>query len=245
MPTDKWGGFHLPIYKNLLFSQPLTSFKFFQIPTLVSTYPIDYHTWQPPVNKTWNMSWGHSSNVASRTWRIKLLAHAIVGSPLTLWSAWSFVLPHRSAHPPMVQRRCSCCCPYHQASPLMDHFSPHCSFPCYRSIMWGFCTIHHPCNHVAAKCTTRFGGDDCKWLGTYIFKKKKYSSLYNIARKRSDTIEKVLSVMPLKISFRKYLTWNNLLTWNSLVSRIMHVQFNNNEDVFKWNLHQICQYSVQ
>jgi hypothetical protein len=132
----------------------------------------------------------------------------------------SFVLPHRSAHPPMVQHRCSCCRPYHEASPLTDPFSPHCSFPCYRFIMQGFCTIHHPYNHVAAKCTTRFVGDDCKWLGNYTFKQQ-YSSLYNIVRKRSDTVEKVLSVMPLKISFRRYLIGNNLLAWNSLVSRIM------------------------
>jgi hypothetical protein len=63
-------------------------------------------------------------------------------------------------------------------------------------------------------------------------------------RKKSDTIEKVLSDVPLNVSFRKYLTRNNLMLWNDLVQIIVHVQLNNREDVFIWNLHQIGQFFV-
>jgi hypothetical protein len=65
-----------------------------------------------------------------------------------------------------------------------------------------------------------------------------YPSLYNIVRKKSDTIEKVLSDVPLNVSFRKYLTRNNLMLWNDLVQIIVHVQLNNREDMFIWNLPQ-------
>jgi hypothetical protein len=63
-------------------------------------------------------------------------------------------------------------------------------------------------------------------------------------RKKSDTIEKVLSDVPLNVSFRRYLTRNNLMLWNDLVRRIVHVQLNNQEDVFIWNLHQNGQFFV-
>jgi hypothetical protein len=68
--------------------------------------------------------------------------------------------------------------------------------------------------------------------------------LYNIVRKRSDTVAKVLSTIPLNISFRRTLSENNLVLWNDLVLRVMNVQLNDSNDIFKWNLHQNGQYSV-
>jgi hypothetical protein len=40
--------------------------------------------------------------------------------------------------------------------------------------------------------------------------KQQYPSLYNIVRKKSDTVEKNLSRVPLNVSFQRYLTRNNL-----------------------------------
>jgi hypothetical protein len=69
-------------------------------------------------------------------------------------------------------------------------------------------------------------------------------ALYNIARRKSDTVEKVLSVVPLNISFRRQLIGNNLVLWHNLVHRIMNVWLNNHKDVFRWNLHQNREFSV-
>jgi hypothetical protein len=82
-----------------------------------------------------------------------------------------------------------------------------------------------------------------QWLGTHSFKQQ-YPSLYNIVRKKSDTVEKVLSGVPLNVSFRRYLSGNNLLLWHNLVQRIMAVRLNNNDDVIRWKLHQHGKYSV-
>jgi hypothetical protein len=68
--------------------------------------------------------------------------------------------------------------------------------------------------------------------------------MYNIVRKKSDTIAKVLSAAPLNTSFRTYLAGNKLVLWNNLVRRIALIQLSDNEDVFKWNLHQNGQFSV-
>jgi hypothetical protein len=48
----------------------------------------------------------------------------------------------------------------------------------------------------------------------------------------------------LNISFRRFLTRNNLVLWNDLVLRVTNVQLNDSDDVFKSNLHQNGQYSV-
>jgi hypothetical protein len=71
-----------------------------------------------------------------------------------------------------------------------------------------------------------------------------YTSLYNIVQKRSDTVAKVLSTVPLNISFRRSLSENNLVLWNDLVLRVMDAQLNDSSDVFKWDLHQNGQYTL-
>jgi hypothetical protein len=82
-----------------------------------------------------------------------------------------------------------------------------------------------------------------KWIGNHVFKEQ-YLSLYNIVRRKSDTVEKVLSEVSLNVSFRRQLTGNNLILWYSLVQRIRHVHLNTNNYVFRWNLHQHGKISV-
>jgi hypothetical protein len=81
------------------------------------------------------------------------------------------------------------------------------------------------------------------WLGNYSFQQQ-YPTLYNIARRKIDTIEHVLSATPLNISFWRYLSGNNLVLWNNLVTRVALVQLVDSEDVFHWNLHQHGQFTV-
>jgi hypothetical protein len=83
-----------------------------------------------------------------------------------------------------------------------------------------------------------------KWLGNYSFQYQ-YLSLYNIVRRKNVTVENVLSMVPLNVSFHRFLNKNNLLLWNDLVGRIMHVRHNDQVDVFVWNLHQNGQYTIK
>jgi hypothetical protein len=82
-----------------------------------------------------------------------------------------------------------------------------------------------------------------KWIGNYAFKDQ-YLSLYNIARRKSDTVEKVLSGIPLNVSFRRQLAGNNLVIWYNLVHRISRVHLNNQDDRFWCNLHQNDKFTI-
>jgi hypothetical protein len=53
----------------------------------------------------------------------------------------------------------------------------------------------------------------------------------------------VLSIVPLNVSFCRFLNQNNRILWNDLVGRIMHVRLNDQTDVFVCNLHQNGQYT--
>jgi hypothetical protein len=57
-------------------------------------------------------------------------------------------------------------------------------------------------------------------------------------------VESILSTVHLNVSFRRFLSPNNLRLWNDLVGRIMHVRLNDQKDVFTWNLHQNGLYIV-
>jgi hypothetical protein len=50
--------------------------------------------------------------------------------------------------------------------------------------------------------------------------------------------------VPLYLSFHKYLAGNTLALWNDLVLRFAQVQLRDQNDVFKWNLHQSSKFSV-
>jgi hypothetical protein len=59
-----------------------------------------------------------------------------------------------------------------------------------------------------------------------------------IWRRKSATVESVLSTVSLNVSFRRFLNDNNLVLRNDLIGRIMHIRLNDQNDVFFWNLHQ-------
>jgi hypothetical protein len=101
--------------------------------------------------------------------------------------------------------------------------------------------LRHGSFHLNNGKQIRFWED--RWLGNQSFQHQ-YPSLYTLVRRKSATVESVLSMVPLNVSFRRFLNYNNRVLWNELVGRIMHVQLNDQNDVFSWNLHQHGQYNV-
>jgi hypothetical protein len=83
-----------------------------------------------------------------------------------------------------------------------------------------------------------------RWLGNISFQHQYPPALYNLVRWKSAMVESVLSMVPLNVSFCRFLNDNNHILWNDLVGRIMHVRLNDQNDVFSWNLHQHGQYPV-
>jgi hypothetical protein len=74
---------------------------------------------------------------------------------------------------------------------------------------------------------------------------QQYPSLYNIVMKKSVTVESVLSMVPLNVSFQTLLHQNNLMLSNEWVGRIMHMRLNEGANVFSLNLHQNGQFTVR
>ena len=72
-----------------------------------------------------------------------------------------------------------------------------------------------------------------------------YPQLYNIVRKKKDTVADVLSTQIPNISWRRDLVGNKLVMWNNLVSRLSTIVLNLERDDFKWNLDQTCVFSVK
>jgi hypothetical protein len=81
--------------------------------------------------------------------------------------------------------------------------------------------------------STRFWEDT--WLGDKPLKDN-YASLYHIARDKKVTISKVMSSIPLNISFRRSLMDNNLRQWLHLVARVSNVVLVDGKDYFRWQL---------
>ena len=71
-----------------------------------------------------------------------------------------------------------------------------------------------------------------------------YPQLYNIVRKKQDTVADVLSTQIPNLSWRRDLIGNKLVMWNNLVSRLSTIVLSQERDEFKWNLDQICVFSV-
>jgi hypothetical protein len=101
--------------------------------------------------------------------------------------------------------------------------------------------LNHEPFHLNNDKQIRFWED--RWLGNLSFQYQ-YPTLYNLVRRKSATVESVLSAVPLNVSFRRFLNDNNRVLWNDLVVRIMHVRLNDKNDVFSWNLHQHGQYTI-
>jgi hypothetical protein len=89
------------------------------------------------------------------------------------------------------------------------------------------------CFNINDVTNTRFWEDT--WLGDKPLKDT-YPSLYHIVRDRKVTISKVMSSIPLNISFRRSLVDNNLSQWLHLVARVSNVVLVDGKDYFKWPL---------
>jgi hypothetical protein len=87
------------------------------------------------------------------------------------------------------------------------------------------------CFNINDGTNTRFWEDT--WLGDKPLKDA-YSSLYHIARDKNETISKVMSSIPLNISFMRSLVDNNLRQWLHLVARVSNVVLVDGKDYFKW-----------
>jgi hypothetical protein len=68
--------------------------------------------------------------------------------------------------------------------------------------------------------------------------------MYYIVCRKDDTIAKVLSIIPLNISFRRSLVEANLQSWHNLVMRIAQVHLNDPPNIFRWSLKSDGQFSV-
>jgi len=75
-----------------------------------------------------------------------------------------------------------------------------------------------------------------KWLGNEPLKLK-YPALFNIVRRKHDTVENILQTTPLNVSFRRALLGNNLENWNTIVSSLAILNLQEDQDTFIWSLH--------
>lgn len=83
-----------------------------------------------------------------------------------------------------------------------------------------------------------------KWLGNRTLRYQ-YPQLYNIARKKQDTVAKVLCAYPPNISWRRDLIGHKLVLWNNLLSWLSNVGLSQEEDKFRWKLHQSEEFYVK
>jgi hypothetical protein len=60
--------------------------------------------------------------------------------------------------------------------------------------------------------------------------------LFNIVRRKQDSIATVMSFSLLNISFRRNLVGANLSNWNRIVTSLQQVNLSQERDVFVWGL---------
>ena len=96
--------------------------------------------------------------------------------------------------------------------------------------------------HLGDGSQIRFWADT--WLRGRCLKNR-YPILYNIARRKNDTVNVVLSSSPPNISFRRSLTGPALVAWNQLIQDLQHIVLLHQRDSFKWSLHQNGLFSVK
>ena len=82
------------------------------------------------------------------------------------------------------------------------------------------------------------------WLGNQPLGVR-FPALFNIVRRKHDSVATVLSSIPLNVSFRRALVGNNLRSWNHIVSSLHDVKLQAGRDVFVWTLHSSGQFSVR
>jgi hypothetical protein len=88
---------------------------------------------------------------------------------------------------------------------------------------------------------TRFWIDT--WLGNKPLKDR-FPSLFNIVRRKQDSVAHILSSSPLNISFRRNLVGMNLRDWHRIVTSLQDVNLHDERDVFLWALHSSGNFSV-
>jgi len=89
---------------------------------------------------------------------------------------------------------------------------------------------------------TRFWMDT--WLGNQPLKDK-FPSLFNIVRRKQDSVATVLASIPLNISFRRNLGGRNIRDWHRIVASLQDVNLQGERDVFVWALHSSGTFSVK
>ena len=82
------------------------------------------------------------------------------------------------------------------------------------------------------------------WLGNSPLRDQ-YPQLYNIVRKKQDTVADELSTHILNLSWRRDLIGIKLVIWNNLVSRLSTIDLTQKRDGFKWNLDQTSVFLVK
>jgi hypothetical protein len=89
---------------------------------------------------------------------------------------------------------------------------------------------------------TRFWVDT--WLG-YKPLKDRFPTLFNIVRRKHDSVKIVLSSVPLNISFRRNLVGSNLRDWHRIVASVHDINLQGERDIFVWSLHSSRSFSVK
>jgi hypothetical protein len=74
------------------------------------------------------------------------------------------------------------------------------------------------------------------WLGNQSLKDK-FPSLFNIMRRKQDSVATVLALVPLNISFRSNLVGRNLRDWHRIVASLQNMNLYGEKNVFVWGLH--------
>jgi len=70
------------------------------------------------------------------------------------------------------------------------------------------------------------GSQTCFWMDTWLGNqplKDKFPSLFNIVRRKQDSVVTVLASIPLNISFRRNLGGRNLRDWHRIVASLQDV----------------------
>ena len=71
------------------------------------------------------------------------------------------------------------------------------------------------------------------WLGNKPLKDK-FPSLFNIVRRKDDSVAQVLGSTPFNISFRPNLVGANLLAWHRIIASVQDLNVVDQKDVFVW-----------
>jgi hypothetical protein len=69
--------------------------------------------------------------------------------------------------------------------------------------------------------------------------------LFNIVRRKQDSVAQVISSSPLNISFRRNLVGANLTNWYRIVASLQNINLLEEKDVFVWSLNASGSFTVK